>query len=367
MGKTYLSEREKELLTILGNHPHISMKELFSLTAYKRASSISRKIDEFKRDGILYGPSFDIDYGKLCKNTVRMLTCIIESSQNYEVVTSYLKLIESLWALYPVLSPRKELLNVLFLSSNDIQMKGLFQLLKRNNIITDFTIHVCSSRRVLENPNFFGSTNPSLDNLLNPCDVPDLSFGCHDTNWNECDIDILPYLRIGYRGGKLIEILKAEKRSGKPWTYEQIKYSFRKMLKKGLIKKIYFMYPLPFEQCADFNLYLRTDDMNVTKEIICNFARGERVSREYMFCRDWGYIGFASHPQFMTGLIHKLNKIDVIKEKEIYPLRSYPDRENPLNQPLTLKYFDFDNQTLKYPYLKYRERICEKLENDTIN
>ena len=136
------------------------------------------------------------------------------------------------------------------------------------------------------------------------------------------------------------------------------------MLKKGLIEKIYFLYPFPFEQCVDFNLYVRTEDIEVTQKIICNFARGERVSREYMLCKDWGYIGIASHPRFLTGLMPKLNEIDEIKEKEIYPLRSYLDRKTPLNLPLTLAHFDFDNQTLEYPYSTYREAIREKLENE---
>lgn len=84
-------------------------------------------------------------------------------------------------------------------------MVKLLQLLKDNTIITDFIIHVSRHKRVIENPHFFGEVNPSLDNLLDLCDIPDTSFGHHDTDWNECDIRVLPYLRMGYKNVKLID------------------------------------------------------------------------------------------------------------------------------------------------------------------
>ena len=59
----------------------------------------------------------------------------------------------------------------------------------------------------------------------------------------------------------------------------------------------------------------------------------------------------------------KLNRIDEIVEKEIYPLRSVTERGSILSMPLVLQYFDFDSQTLYYPYHVYREKIKEKLEH----
>jgi len=364
MQKVQLSESEKDLLTVLGKSPDISLKELVNRTKYKRVSSIVRKFEEFREEGILYGPIYDIDFGKLCKNPLRMLCCIVESSQASETVISFLRLIEPLVTVYPVLSPRKEFLNVLFLSSDTAEMRSLLQVLKDSNIITDYIIHVQCYRMVIDNPNFFGDTNPSLDHLLDPCSIPDLSFGNHDTNWTECDINVLPYLRRGYKGGKLIEILKAERKLNKTWTYHQIKYSREKMLKNGLIEKKYCLFPFSLDQCVDFNLFLKTEDENLTQRILYNFARGERVSREYTLFDDWGYIGFGSHPQFLTGLMSKLDKIEEITGREIYQLRSIPDRKSIFNQPPVLNYFDFDKQTLEYPYRVYREKIREKIENE---
>ena len=362
MRKTDLSDREKGLLTLFGKCPDISMKELMNNTQYRRVSSVVKKISQFKRRSMFYGPFFDIDFGKLCKNHVRMIICVVESEKSYETVISYLQLIEPLKYVFPVLPPHKKVLNMLFVSSNDEEMASLFQLLKDNTIITDYIVRPYSHRRVIENPNFFGDPDPSLDNVLEACHIPDLSFGCHDTDWNECDIRVLPYLQIGYKGLKLIEILREEKRLNNTWTYDQIKYSHKKMVTHGLIMKRYFVYPFSYNQCVDFNLFIKCEDVEVTQRIICNLAKSARVLREYVLCEDWGYVGFVSHPLFLTGLMHKLNQIDEIKKKELYQIISIPDRDSLLVQPPELKYFDFENQTLHYPYDAYKEKIKENLE-----
>jgi len=361
MGKSQLTTNEKELLTTLGTFPDSSMKELVDRTQYKRLSSVIKKIRQLKKQNMFYGPFHDIDFGKLCKNPVHMAICVIESRQSFETVISYLRLIEPLKFVFPVLSPHKKVIGTLFVSSDDQKMMSLFQLLKDSTIITDYIVRPYSHNRVVENPNFFGDPNPSLDTLLDPCDIPDLSFGCHNTKWNECDISILPYVQAGYNGGKLIEILKAERKLNRMWKYDQIKYSHRKMVRNGLITKRYFIYPFPYSQCIDFNLFLKTEDKALTKRILCNFARGERVLREWVLCGDWGHIGFVSHPLFLTGLMHKVGQIDEIKEKEMYQIYSISDRESFLTRPPELKCFDLDKQTLEYPYDVYRERIKEKL------
>lgn len=202
---------------------------------------------------MIYGPIYTIDYGKLCKNPLCILYCTVEFSRDYETVDSYLRVIEPLRMIYPVLSSHKKLLNVQFLSSNNKEMTALLQLLKDNNIITDFVIRVSRHKNVIKN-NFFGEVNPSFDNLLDPCDIPDTSFGQYTAEWNECDIRVLPYVRTGYK--KLIEIVRAEKVKITPLTYEQVKYSFRKMVKNKLIEKNYLIFPFPYDQCTDFNMFI---------------------------------------------------------------------------------------------------------------
>lgn len=365
MGKVQLNESEKKLLTVIGKYPHLPMKDLVTHTPYKRVSSVARKIVEFKKQGVLCGPFYDIDYSKLCKNPFFLLNCILESNQSYKTIISYLQLIEPLRVVYPVLSPHKELLNVLFLSSDNTEMKALLNLLKDSNIITDYIIRVYSHNKVIENPNFFGDIAPSLDNILEPCKIPDLSFGHHDTDWNQCDMNVLFYLVTGHKSTKLIEILKAERNQNRTWSYEQIKYAHKKMLKSKLIKKTYFIWPFPRDQCTDFNLFLKAETPELTQRILCNLARGSRAYREYALCEDWGFMGFTSHPLFLTGLMGKLDKIDEIKEKELYQLRSTPDKDYILVQPPEFKYFDFENQTLKYPYQVYKEKIAEKIESES--
>jgi len=360
-----MTEGEKKLLNALGKYPDLSTSELLTHTDYKWTSTVGRKINQFKEKHILRGPFYEIDYSTLCRNPLHLCMCILELNKSYEVVISYLKLIESLKVIYPVLSPHKEVLATLFLSSHSEEMKTLFQLLKDSNIITDYITHFYSSRRMMENPNFFGDANPLLDNLLHSCNTPDMSLKQHDTDWNECDISILPYLERGYKGGKLIEILRAERKMNRTWTYEQAKYSRKKMIKNGLIEKNYMIFPYPYDQCVDFLLFLKpeTEDTWIIQKILCNFGRGGRLYRDYVLCEDWGSIGFICHPSFLTGLMNKLDKIKEIREKKVYQIRSVPPEKYIFVQITNLKYFDVETQTLEYPYHLYKEKIKEKLES----
>jgi len=360
-----LNEREKELLTVLGRNPEISLKELANRTDYRRVSSVARKIGQFRERDLLWGPVYQFDYGKLCRNPPHRLFCIVELDKSYETVTEYLKLIEPLVWVYPVLSSRKELLSAGFLSSHDAEVKALLQLLKDSNIITNYITRFRRHRDFRETPNFFGDPVPSLDNLLDPCEIPDISFGHHDTEWNECDIATLSYLQGGYESIKLIEILKKERKlHNREWNYSQIKYSFEKMYKNKLIWKIYYIHPFPLDQCADFFLFMITEDMELTQTILHNFARGGRLFREYSLYDDWGLMGCVCHPTFVVGLMHKLDQIDEIKEKELYHLRSFPPGISYVGEHSELIYYDVETQTLKYPYHVFREKIKEKLENE---
>ena len=355
-----MNDREKKLLTALGKYPDLSIKELANLISYKRVSSVVRKVEQLREQRIIWGPFYDINYSKLCKNPFHKLFCIFESSKSYKTVLSYLRLIESLVWSIPVLSPHKEIINAGFYFSNSREIQALFQMLKDNDIITSYTTHVFSKKRIIENPDFFGDINPSLDNLLSPCDAPDLSFESHDTDWNECDITVLPWLM---KGARLIDILRAERKSKKSWTYEQIKYSFKKMIKNRLIEKKYHVFPFYPLKCNIFNLFLKTEHVNLTKRIVYNFARGGRIHREYALCDDWGFVNCMCHSSFLVDLMYKLDHMDAIEMKEIYHIRNISGN-SPLNFPPEVKYFDDETQTLEYPYHIYRERIEEKLEND---
>lgn len=358
-----ISDREKELLNALGKSPDISMKELLHHTPYKQVSTIVKKIEQLSKEHILFGPSYYLDTGKLCRNILYKLFCIIETHQKLETVLSYLKLIESFAWIFPVLSPRKNTLIAGFYSSDNAEMTSLFELLKDRKIITDYVIRPSRRRRIMENPNYFGDPVPPLDNLLNPCDITDCSYGHHDTEWNECDITLLPYFLTGYKNAKLIEILKKERKLNRTWTYGQISYSHKKMVNSGLIKKEYAASPFPYHRCVHFILFLKARNPFITQRMICNFARGERVYREYLFFEEWGLVECISHPAFVANLMNELDSIDDITEKELYHVRSLLPEKYWLNCPPEFKYFNFDEQTLKYPYHLYREKIKEQADH----
>ncbi len=360
-----LNDNEKELLTVLGKNPEMSLEELVNRTKYKRESSIVRKIGQFREEDFLWGPTYVFDYGKLCKNPIHRLFCILELGESYETVLEYLRLIEPLEWVYPVLSSHKGLIGAGFLSSDDAEVKALLQLLKESNIIADFTVRVRRCWNVRETPDFFGDSVPSLDNLFNPCEFPDTSFGQYDTEWKECDIRTLSHLHGGYKSIKLIEILKKERNlHNREWKYNQIKYSYEKMCGSELIKKIYYIFPYPLDQCADFFLFLKTEGIELTRTILFNFARGGRIYREYSIYDDWGLMGFICHPAFVVGLMHKLDQIEEIKEKELYHLRSIPPGMCYVGEHSEFRYYDLETQTLEFPYHVFREKIKEKLENE---
>lgn len=367
MGKIHqLTESEKELINVVGRLPETSPKELLNYTKYKWVSTVVRKLEHLKEQDIAWGPYYAIDYGKLCTNPLHVLVCIIESNCKFETVISYLTLIEPLKWIYPVLSPYKRLLHVGFISSDDTKMEALLKILKENDIISDYVTRACSCKWILCNPDFFGEPNPSLDGLLDPSELPDASLGCHDTEWSECDIRILPYLQVGFKGTKLVEILRAEKRDySRKWTYEQIKYSREKMVKNGLIEKRYSISPYQRNRCAHFVLFLKTGDIFMTWRILHNFAKGERVFKEYTLCGEWGMLVCQSHPVFLTDLMQKLDEIDQIEEKELYQLRSYPGKYF-YKQSLEDTYYDFEKQTLEYPYHMYIEQIEEKVSRECV-
>ncbi len=360
-----LSDSEKKLLNAIGTYPELSLKELLSHTQYKRTGFVAKKIKQLKEQNLLWGPAHVFDHGKLCKNPFTSLFCTVELGQKYETVVEYLRLIEPLVALYPVLSPGRGLLCLIFFSSNDREVGALLQLLKDNAIITDYTVRVRRSWTVYDNPNFFGDPNPPLDMLLEPCEFPEISLGHHSTEWNECDIATLSYLHGGYEGLGLIDVIKKESKVHKrKWTYEQVRHSHRKMLENKLIRKIYYVHPFPLEQCADFYLFIRTKDAEVTQRILFNFARGGRIHREYTLYDGWGLMGCIAHPQFVFDLMHNLDRMDEIEEKELYHLRSFPPGIVYVGDHSEFRYFDVETQTLEYPYQVFREKIKEKLERE---
>ena len=87
-----LSDREKELLTAVGDYPDASTDELLTHTSYKRKTSILRKLNQLKEQDFFAGPVYWIDSGKLCRNPLHRIFCIVETDLSHETVISYLKL-----------------------------------------------------------------------------------------------------------------------------------------------------------------------------------------------------------------------------------------------------------------------------------
>jgi hypothetical protein len=248
-----------------------------------------------------------------------------------------------------------------FYSSDNAKMRSLLQLLKKNGIISEYVIRLSHHNRIMENPNFHGDPIPSIDTLLDPVCASDYSYGQFRTEWNQCDMALLPHLLTGYKGTKLIEILKKEKEYDRKWTYNQINYSHKKMITAGLISREYAISPFPYDQCVHFILFIKPNLPRTTIHILHNFGRGERIYKEHMPFKEWGLIECISHPLFLINLLDKLDSIEEIAEKELYHVRSLLPQKYWLN-PMPEFPYDFDTSTVEYPYDRYREKMKEKLE-----
>ncbi|MBU7041924.1 MAG: hypothetical protein HXS45_14030 [Theionarchaea archaeon] len=358
----HFNKNEKSLLAVLGKNPEIPLKELVNYTTYKRANSIVRKIVHLKEKRVIFGPKYYIDPGKLCKNPLHSIICVVELEKPYNTVISFLKLIEPLISVYPILTSHKEIVHVAFLSSHDSMVESLLQLLKENNIIAGFTIRIRNKKTCIENPDFSGESVPSLDGLLDSCEFPDLSLGTYTTAWNECDIAVLNQVIRERETPKLIDILREERKRGSPWTYEQIKYSHAKLRATHLMTKTFFISPFPIDQCSDFYLHFKATSMEYTQRILYNFGKGGRLYKEYTLCGEWGRIGCICHPRLALGLMYTLDGIDEITHKELYHFRSFNHVIEHPGGDAVLKYYDVESQTLHYPYDTFRENIKEKID-----
>ncbi len=146
------------------------------------------------------------------------------------------------------------------------------------------------------------------------------------------------------------------------------------MVTHTFIKKGYIFDPFPPGQCVEFRLFFKVNNAALIPRILCNFAKQGRLLKGYALVKEvgaspcWlGSINCTSHPLFLKDLMHKLDKIDEIKETEIYTMRSFPPEEHySFTRPITLQHFDFDTQTLEYPYHVYEEKIKEKIEGEVI-
>ncbi|MGD2248218.1 MAG: hypothetical protein PVF58_07400 [Candidatus Methanofastidiosia archaeon] len=87
------------------------------------------------------------------------------------------------------------------------------------------------------------------------------------------------------------------------------------------------------------------------------------MTKEWAPCKDWGYIGFVSHPRFLTELMHKLEKIPEITEKELYQLRSTLERPHILINRLNSNILTMKPR----PWNILISRMKKELRNFSIN
>jgi len=372
-----LTEKRGKLLEILGKKPDLTLKQLADMLDFKNHTYIPRIVKQLRGAGYLSYPFYEIEYRKICRNRLTLAAVIALFKRDYRDIMAILKRIDSYLRFYPIFEQSFKKFVVTFLSSDIRRIKEIMDYLVKKGIFKYYDFYRQDGKFLLINPTFYEpssgnptTTIPKLNNLLEETEIPDLRWEKFSgTKLNFCDLRLLEDLEAGIGECKLPEIQIFERNIKRNnFSYSQLKESFKKLSEKGLIKKKYYVYPIPKEKCYRFLLLLRSDDFEKTRRLVFNFGKNARIQRSvsywisYTDKKIYGMIQCMCDPLFLLEILRKLDTYEAIKEKKFYFLRSYPANYW-ASQSITTDYYDYENQTLHYPYKKYLAEIKEVVDS----
>jgi hypothetical protein len=170
------------------------------------------------------------------------------------------KKINSYLRFYPVFEQSFNTLIITFLASDMRKAKEIMDYLVKNGIIHYYDFYRKDVKYALTNPVFrepsgaSTSLEPSLDNLLEETDICDLTWKKYSgLRLNHCDLSLLMNLEAGTGECKLSAIQLYERTVRKnSFSYAQLKESFAKLTREGIVKKKYYVHLISKEKCFRF-------------------------------------------------------------------------------------------------------------------
>lgn len=400
-----LSSREKLLLQLLGENPHSTNEELSQAIGFKYAEYVATLRKRLQEREYLMGPYMRPDLGKLFKNHVRRVHAFIMFDCTYDSIRSIIREIDSWIIFYPLEEGIFGKYLVIFLNTDVLKLKKIFDYLLQQGVIRYYHLFHQEDRWKMIYPTFLidgkeAPVEPNFDHLLDEIPFFDLKCGTF-TNitldkvarilimqlWRgagKCDLRKIVRIEEKFRSKRkkeLKRLLKKEK-----WEIRRKEFknelkelkgdlnlrdfrdSYNILIENDILEKFYFILPFPFSKCSQFIFFIRCEDYDLTKRAIFNFNINSRIFTQVsmvksMETNEWyGAIYAAGDPFLEKKLMTSLDNFPQIKDRKLFPIRSYPPSyfEN-RSIPIDL-YYDPQKQTFELPYKIFYKRVKQRLE-----
>lgn len=405
MAQRDLSKREKLLLQLMGKYPDLTNEELSRIIGFKYAEYVSTLQKKLRKREYLVGPFMFPDWKRIFRNKVFRVYAFIMFDKTYDCIKSLLKEIDCWYIFYPLEEGifRKYLVG--FFNTDTENLRKIFDYLKNEGIIHYYHLFEQEDNWEIINPTFLiddaeAPIEPDFEHLLDETSIPDLTYG----SFTSISLDkvaqlLITHLCVGREGCDLKKIVRYEKNYRKEQrtilkemlrkekqekTRKKLKAGLRELkgdlslkefrevyqllIEHGVLQKVYYIWPFPRSTCSTFWLFLKGDSLEASKRAIFNFGREVRIFTRVCLVQSvetgerYGAV-FATGDPFLGGKLMKaLDQHDEIKDRKLFPVRSYPASYWE-GQTVSIEgYYNPETQTLDYPYNLFYERVKQKVE-----
>jgi DNA-binding Lrp family transcriptional regulator len=355
-----INENEAKILNLIGRDASLSHEEMAKTVGYKRVNTISKKLKKFEKSNILRGPYCDLNLSGVGKNQIHsVFSTIAFDVENRDFVFQILKEIPGVRWIYP--STDLDRFFAYFQVNHYKHIGGLLKILSRKNLI-QYNLFSSKLKWIVRNPDFFGDPVPTSRNLLDDCNLPDISYKQkeHTAKWNDTDLIVMQYLQV--LSNSPMEIARREY----AWhrnllTYNQIKYSIQKIRNNNIIaSEDYHIAPLPREKCITVLLLLVARKKGSVLRVMENYGRGCRLHKTYTLAGRTGLMFLWIMPEAATNLLSIFDEIEGFRCRMLF-LRSH-DTSYLSSFSFEPRLFNIDSQRWEYPYVEVQKRIESALK-----
>lgn len=355
-----LSNKEKVLLTLLGRDPDIPSRQLLEATGYQCATTLSKKKRTLYKKGYIRGPYYHINLNAVGHNELFDIYADIHfDASDYDLVFNLIQAIKCWRWIFPAIQGDRFF--VYFQCNYYTQIAHLLNILKKEGLIT-CNFYSSQNRWIGENPDFFGKEILSYDNLFAECKLPQMNYPSKEVEraWRLLDIKMMAYLQVRSVDTKFIRTFEQEF-YGSSWRKNQIKYSIRKLIEHNIAeRKHYNVAPYPRDKCFSFLLFVETEDITKTLQVMANLGRGCRVYKAYTLAGETGIMLSWASALNMPCFLSAFEDMDDVWVR-VYQLKTHKTPYM-MKQSFSVKNFDIETQRWIFPYQEYEREIESLLE-----
>ncbi|MBU6998180.1 MAG: hypothetical protein HXS41_12900 [Theionarchaea archaeon] len=355
-----INEKEARMLNLIGRDASLSHGEIAKMVRYRRVTTVSKKLKKFKEKNILRGPYYDLNLAGVGENQIyNVYSTISFAPEDIDFVFQVLKEIPGIRWIFP--STDLDRFFAYFQVNHYKHIGGLLKALHRKRLI-QYSLFSSRFKWLKRNPDFFGSSVSSSENLLADCRLPDISYQKvpPSTKWNETDLTVMQYLQV--QSDSPMEIARQEYSQHRNLlTYNQIKYSIQKIRNYGIIESVdYHIAPLPREKCFTVLLLLSAEKRGTILRIMENFGKGCRLHKTCTLAGRTGLMFLWIMPEAATNLLSTFDDIDGLRCR-MYFLRSH-DSAYLCSFSFESSTFNTDEQRWEYPYHETQKKIEDRIK-----